>query len=168
MTRHTAYISVGANLGDKLANCRGGVRSLIRCGDVTLQRRSKIYQTAPVDYIEQEWFVNLVVQIATRLEPPALLKRLQRIQLQAGRVNDAVRFGPRLLDMDIVLFDNLVLDSPELTIPHPRMHKRRFVLVPMCDIDPALIHPRLNQTMQSLLEGLDDPNQLIREIECDC
>ena len=165
---HTVYISVGANLGDKLDNCRKGVRALTQFRDIVLQSQSRIYQTAPVDYTEQDWFVNFVIKITTTLDPHALLKRIQQVQVQAGRAKDTVRFGPRLLDLDILLFDDLVLASPNLTIPHPRMHKRRFVLVPMCDIDPELLHPQLQQTMQSLLDGLDDPSQLIREITCDC
>lgn len=165
---HTVYISVGANLGDKLDNCRKGVRSLTQSRDVILQGQSRVYQTAPVDYTEQDWFINFVVKISTTLEPHALLKRIQKVQVQSGRVKDAIRFGPRLLDLDILLFDHLILNAPDLTIPHPRMHKRRFVLVPMCDIDPALLHPRLKRTMQSLLDGLDDPSQAIRELTCDC
>jgi 2-amino-4-hydroxy-6-hydroxymethyldihydropteridine diphosphokinase len=165
---HTAYISAGANLGDKLANCRKGVQSLTQPIDIRLESQSKVYQTAPVDYTEQDWFINFVVKISTTLDPHALLRRIQHVQAQAGRVEDTIRFGPRLLDLDILLFDSLILNSPDLIIPHPRMHKRRFVLVPMCDIDPSLLHPRLKQTMQSLLSGLDDPSQLIREITCDC
>ena len=157
---HTAYISVGSNLGDKLENCQRGVASLTRnrCRLVT---QSGIYRTDPVDYLDQDWFINYVVQIETQLDPRQLLTIIHTIQKDAGRISDKIRFGPRILDLDIILYDALTINNSDLTIPHPRMHKRRFVLQPLCDIDPTLIHLVLNLDMLSLLQALDDDEQRI-------
>ena len=158
---YTAFISVGSNLGDKLENCQQGVASLVQ-KSCRLMAQSGIYRTEPVDYLDQDWFVNYVVQIKTRMQPLQLLHSIQRIQKEAGRGRDKIRFGPRILDLDIVLYDGLTMNTSDLTIPHPRMHKRRFVLQPLCDINPALIHPVFNVDMQSLLNALDDEEQRIQ------
>jgi 2-amino-4-hydroxy-6-hydroxymethyldihydropteridine diphosphokinase len=115
-----------------------------------------------LDYLDQDWFVNYVVQIETQLEPLQLLHSIRTIQKEAGRKRDKIRFGPRILDLDIILYDVLTMNTSDLTIPHPRMHKRRFVLQPLCDINPKLIHPVLDMDMQSLLNALDDEKQRIQ------
>jgi 2-amino-4-hydroxy-6-hydroxymethyldihydropteridine diphosphokinase len=160
---HIAYISVGSNLGQKVENCRSGIAALIRSGNTRLVDQSPIYRTEPVDYLHQEWFVNCVVKIETGLDPLGLLNILKSIERAAGRIKDTIRFGPRILDLDIILFDDLVINAPALTVPHPRMHKRRFVLKPICDIDPDINHPVLHRTMESLLEDLDEKGQRIVE-----
>ena len=99
----------------------------------------------------------------TFTDPLALLVTLKSIERAAGRVKNTIRFGPRILDLDIILYDDLVLDDPRLMIPHPRMHKRRFVLRPICDIDPDMEHPVLHRSMRSLLEDLDETEQKISE-----
>jgi 2-amino-4-hydroxy-6-hydroxymethyldihydropteridine diphosphokinase len=162
VARHTAYISVGSNLGDKLENCRRGIRRLER-DEVRLKAESRIYQTEPVDYLDQDWFINIVVKIETLLDPFRLLRRLQSIQRKAGRLQDSIRFGPRVLDLDIIFYDEVVIHSAQLVIPHPRMHKRRFVLQPLCDIDPAIMHPVLKTDVRTLLNRLDDNEQRIIE-----
>ncbi|MEJ2168022.1 MAG: 2-amino-4-hydroxy-6-hydroxymethyldihydropteridine diphosphokinase [Desulfobacterales bacterium] len=160
---HIAYISVGSNLGQKEENCRSGIAALIHSSHARLVGQSPFYQTEPVDYLDQEWFTNCVVKIETDLDPLNLLSTLKSIEQAAGRVKDTIRFGPRILDMDIILFDDLVMRGPSLTVPHPRMHKRRFVLKPMCDIDPDVLHPVLKRTMGSLLRDLDEKGQRIVE-----
>jgi 2-amino-4-hydroxy-6-hydroxymethyldihydropteridine diphosphokinase len=160
--RHTAYISIGSNIGDKLENCRWGIRRL-DCDTVWLKAESRIYQTEPVDYTDQDWFINLVVKIETLLDPNRLLQRLQSIQREAGRLKDSIRFGPRVLDLDIIFYDEVVINSKQLVVPHPRMHKRRFVLQPLCDIDPAITHPVLKTNVRTLLNRLDDNEQKIIE-----
>ncbi len=162
---HTAFICVGSNLGDKLANCRRAIVALTRGAASRLMEQSPVYRTEPVDYEDQEWFVNTVVKIATRLEPLPLLQKLKSIEDRAGRQQNAVRFGPRVLDLDIIFYDDLVMDAPQLTIPHPRMHKRHFVLGPVCDIDPHIKHPVLGRTVRSLLEDLDETGQRIIRID---
>jgi 2-amino-4-hydroxy-6-hydroxymethyldihydropteridine diphosphokinase len=164
MTDHIAYISVGSNMGDKLGNCRAGIDQLLESSAHTPVGQAPYYRTAPVDYLDQDWFVNSVVKIRTRNTPLELLSQLQSIEARAGRTRSTVRFGPRVLDMDILLFDDLVLDASELVIPHPRMHRRRFVLQPICDIDPEVVHPVLNRKMRDLLDRLDDENQKLETI----
>jgi 2-amino-4-hydroxy-6-hydroxymethyldihydropteridine diphosphokinase len=164
MLAHTAFVGVGSNLGQKQDNCRRGIAALIADGHSRLLNCSRLYRTEPVDYLAQDWFVNCAVQIETRLDPFELLAVLQDIQKKAGRIQDVIRFGPRILDMDVIFFDASIIDHPNLTLPHPRMHLRRFVLKPLCDIDPTLRHPILNQTVQQLLDNLEDAGQGIVEI----
>ena len=164
MFAHTAFVGVGSNLGQKRDNCLGGIAALTSGGHSRLLNQSRLYRTEPVDYLDQDWFVNCVVKIETRLYPFELLAVLQDIQKKAGRIQDAVRFGPRILDMDIIFFDTSVIDHPDLTLPHPRMHLRRFVLKPICDMDPTLRHPIFDQTVQQLLDNIEDAEQGVVEL----
>jgi len=161
MEKHTAYISAGSNIGDKLLNCKNGIDALAESGATVIKAWSHFYKTSPVDYKDQDWFVNAVVKIETALGPSELLKEMVSIQAKAGRNFNTVRFGPRILDLDIILYDSAVVNSPGLTIPHPRMHKRRFVLEPLCDIDPTVVHPVLKKNLKYLLDNLDDDEQTI-------
>ena len=164
---HEAYLSIGSNLGDRLDNCCRGIESL--CGDgVELLARSPFYESAPVDFLDQDWFINAALKVRTPLSPLELLKRLQAIQTASGRKPGGVRFGPRVLDLDIIFYADLVMETSVLAIPHPRMHKRRFVLQPMCDIDPLFVHPVLGRSVQSLLNQLKDDAQALRPFPCDC
>lgn len=150
-----AYISVGSNLGKKLENCRHGIIALTNCGDTALMSRSPFYRTEPVDYTDQDWFTNACFSVTTSLSPEELLNRIRVVQRSAGRKKSTVRFGPRPLDLDILFYDDRIISTPQLIIPHPRMHKRRFVLKPLCDINPNLVHPVLRRTMEELLSRLD-------------
>jgi len=161
MENHTAYIAVGSNIGERRLNCQNGIAALTASGKTSLKAQSGFYLTEPVDYTDQDWFVNWVVKMDTILDPYQLLDELKSVERNAGRTNDAVKFGPRVLDLDILFYDEWVLDSPKLIVPHPRMHKRRFVLKPICDIDPTLVHPVLKMDMRSLLDSLDDSGQKI-------
>jgi 2-amino-4-hydroxy-6-hydroxymethyldihydropteridine diphosphokinase len=163
--RHTVFISVGSNLGDKMANCRYGIARLTYLKEVTDCVTSPFYRTSPVDYLDQDWFVNAAMRLTTTLTPVVLLDQIAVIQKQAGRNSDKIRFGPRMLDLDIIFYDEQVIKTPRLEIPHPRMHKRRFVLQPICDIDPAFMHPVLGQPVKMLLEQLDDDQQEIFQID---
>jgi 2-amino-4-hydroxy-6-hydroxymethyldihydropteridine diphosphokinase len=163
---HIAYISVGSNLGDKLGNCRRGVEALAAAGRVRILAQSRVYRTAPVDYTDQDWFINRVIKIGTDLGPLPLLARLQAVQQALGRTAPAVRFGPRVLDLDILLYDRLVFDDPRLSIPHPRMHVRRFVLTPLCDIDPDVVHPVIGKAARTLLLELGEEGQEVVEYRC--
>jgi len=162
---HQSFISVGSNLGDKIENCRSGIRALLADGRSALIKSSALYRTSPVDFLDQDWFVNGVVKIKTELDPFALLKILKGIEKAAGRNGHTVRFGPRVLDLDIILFDDRVIQTEVLKVPHPRMHKRRFVLKPICDIEPCMVHPVLGKKMRSLLDKLQDTDQKIVEIK---
>ncbi len=156
------FLSVGSNLGDRLENCKRGIAGLFEYGTTALTGQSPFYMTEPVDYTDQDWFVNAVVRIRTDLSPNALLEALLTIQRRAGRIRDPVRFGPRILDLDILLYGSRVIRTGELIVPHPRMHERRFVLQPMCDIDPNVIHPVLKKRMRDLLDALDEGSQKIQ------
>jgi 2-amino-4-hydroxy-6-hydroxymethyldihydropteridine diphosphokinase len=156
---HRAYISVGSNLGDPLRNCRQGIDDLCLDGEVRLVARSSFYRTQPVDYLDQDWFVNAAVLVETALTPLELLEKTQGIQARMGRKSDAIRFGPRVLDLDIIFYEDAVIDTPHLVVPHPRMHKRRFVLHPICDIDPSVVHPVLGQTVREILRRLPADDQ---------
>lgn len=138
MKRTTVYLSAGCNMGNKEANLREGVRQV---GDLTgteLRGVSALYCSAPVGYLDQDDFLNIAVQIETELEPLALLHELQKIEHQLGRVR-IIHWGPRTLDLDIVLFGTNPIDLPELQVPHPRCLERAFVLVPLQEIAPGLI-----------------------------
>ncbi len=163
-TVHIAYIAVGSNLGDRVENCRRGAEALASVPGVRLTAQSPVYETEPVDFIDQDWFINYVIRIETRLSPLELLEQLQKVQRGAGRAADHTRFGPRVLDLDILLYDQLILEDPQLTLPHPRMHQRRFVLKPLCDIDSKLMHPVFGKDMQSLLALLDEAGQQVVEL----
>ena len=163
--RHTAFICVGSNLGDKIENCRRAIVELTRGDASRLIAQSPKYRTEPVDYRDQDWFVNYVVKIETVLDPLSLLQVLKSIEHRAGRQRDTVRFGPRVLDLDIIFYGDLVIHTPQLSIPHPRMHKRRFVLRPVCDIDPHIKHPVLDRTVQSLMQNLDETDQRIIQLD---
>jgi 2-amino-4-hydroxy-6-hydroxymethyldihydropteridine diphosphokinase len=162
MQKHIAYISVGSNIGNKFQNCQNGVAALTRSQTIVVLAQSQIYKTEPVDYRNQDWFVNYAVKVETSLDPFQLVTVLKSIQHQAGRFIDPIRFGPRILDLDIIFYDDRVINSSKLVVPHPRMHKRRFVLKPICDIDPGIIHPVLKQSMRCLLDGLNDDGQKVQ------
>ena len=165
MNMHQVFVSIGSNLGDKIENCRKGVNGLLADDGSFLVKSSSFYRTSPVDYKDQDWFVNLVVKIKTTLDPFDLLDKIQDIQKAIGRKASTVRFGPRVLDLDIIFFDDQVIRTDILEIPHPRMHKRRFVLKPICDIEPSMMHPVLGKDMRSLLDDLKDSEQRIMEIQ---
>jgi 2-amino-4-hydroxy-6-hydroxymethyldihydropteridine diphosphokinase len=162
---HAVFISVGSNLGDKLDNCLKGIRALTDSGKSVLLGASRFFRTAPVDYTDQDWFINAAVKIRTSMEPLVLLDKLVAIQQQMGRKADSVRFGPRVLDLDILLYDDRIIRTPRLKIPHPRMHKRAFVLQPICDINPSIVHPVLGKTAADLLGRIADDGQRVIVLE---
>jgi 2-amino-4-hydroxy-6-hydroxymethyldihydropteridine diphosphokinase len=165
---HWAYISIGSNLGNLLQNCCLAIETL--CGEpaIALIERSPFYRTSPVDYIAQDWFLNTALKIQTDLTPRQLLHTMQSVQQLIGRKTSTVRYGPRIIDLDIIFFEDQILETPELTIPHPRMHKRRFVLQPICDIDPTIIHPMLGKSVQDLLNQLVTNDQEIERCSFGC
>ena len=153
---HTAYIGVGSNVGNRADNCQKGIGAVAALDGCLLEIRSPLYETEPVDLKDQNWFINGVFMVRTCLEPKALLIRLQAIEQAMGRRLEGPRFGPRVLDLDILFFDELVLQTTQIHIPHPRLHQRRFVLKPLCDIAPELVHPVFVKPVRSLLSGLKD------------
>jgi len=158
---HVAYICAGSNIGDRRAHIQKGFDALLAAGHSRRRDQSPFYMTEPVDFTDQAWFLNAVLSVDTALAPLELLRELKSIEKASGRDYDTVRFGPRTLDLDILFYDDLATTSPELTIPHPRMHERRFVLTPLCDIDAGLVHPIRNRRVDALLADLAEDGQRI-------
>jgi 2-amino-4-hydroxy-6-hydroxymethyldihydropteridine diphosphokinase len=154
-----AYIGLGSNLGDKKANCRKAIALLAKSGRVV--RASSLYCTEPMGYVEQDDFVNAVVELETGLSPEALLQQCRSIEEELRRVR-TVHWGPRTIDVDILLYGTTTIETPELTIPHPLLHSRRFVLAPLCEIAPQAFHPKLQKTASDLLAELHDHQRVMR------
>ncbi len=147
-----AWISLGSNLGDRRAHLAAALKAL-RAPELGLEAWSLAWETEPVGYTEQPAFLNSAARLATRLEPEELLKALQAIELAQGKATP-FRWGPRSLDLDILLYQGRVLGLPELTIPHPRLHERAFMLGPLAELDPELLHPLLGMSIRDLLRSL--------------
>ena len=153
------FISIGSNIGEKLGNCLRAI-SLIDKEIGPVIRRSSFYKTEPVGYKDQDWFVNCIILIDTQLDPYELLSRLQKIESMMGR-EKGIRWGPRVIDLDIIMYEDVIIDEERLTIPHPLMHKRRFVLVPMSEIAPDLVHPVLKKSVKEILKSLPEDGQYV-------
>jgi len=149
---HTVYLALGTNLGNRLGNLKAARAALTP--QMNLKTQSGIYETPPWGYANQEKFLNQVLKVETYLEPEALLKHLKRLEVALGRV-PSFENGPRLIDLDILFYDDLVMDTPALVIPHPRVHERAFVLVPLNEIAPDLVHPGLKRSVRELLAERD-------------
>lgn len=154
------YLSLGSNLGDRREHIRRAFEQMPAAG-VEVRRVSSFYKTEPVDFSPQAWFMNCVAEVETRLMPLQLLKALKTIERAAGR-HPGVNKGPRPIDIDILLYENVVVRSAVLTIPHPRLGERRFVLIPLRELAPSLRHPALKQTVLEMLQGTTDLGQVVR------
>jgi 2-amino-4-hydroxy-6-hydroxymethyldihydropteridine diphosphokinase len=160
MPENTVYLSLGSNVGDREANLRAGIAALADTG-LRVTRVSAFYETEPVDYLEQAWFVNCVVEGKTEVPALEVLRELREIELRMGS-KKLVAKGPRKLDMDILLYGAETIDTAELQVPHPRMHLRKFVLVPLVEIAPGVRHPKLGMTATQLLDRAEDQSQVRR------
>jgi 2-amino-4-hydroxy-6-hydroxymethyldihydropteridine diphosphokinase len=151
---HTVYLGLGTNLGERRRNLMEAIERLGEFIDVEM--RSSIYETEPWGYAEQPRYLNMVVGGRTRLAPLELLGRLKGIEEAMGRqAVEAIRYGPRPIDIDILFYDDEVVDDARLQVPHPRIEERAFVLAPLADIAPALGHPRLGKSVAGLLEEVN-------------
>ncbi len=154
------YILFGSNLGDRRGRIESGLRRMEESG-VRFTARSSIYETEPVGLDDQPWFLNLVARGETTLSPRRLLAACQGAEAAEGRVPTA-RFGPRTLDVDVLLYGRHQIDEPDFTVPHPRMHERRFVLVPLVEIAPDLADPRDGRRFADILAGLDEGKKVLK------
>jgi len=164
---HRAFIGLGTNLGDRAANYRQAIQRIGQLPESRIVRHSSIYETEPVGDVKG-LFLNGVVELETEMPADALMRRLLTIERTMGRQRSRARkpsaarrkYRPRIIDLDLLFFDREIIHSPSLTVPHPRLHERRFVLAPMAELAPALIHPELNVSISELLAGLKAPQRV--------
>jgi 2-amino-4-hydroxy-6-hydroxymethyldihydropteridine diphosphokinase len=149
---HIVYLSLGTNLGNRAANLKQAISLLPP--QMTVKAKSKVYETPPWGHTDQEQFLNQAVKTTSYLEPEKLLKHIKRLEVAMGR-KASFRYGPRLIDIDILFYNDEILKTPALTIPHPHLHERGFVLMPMMDIAPDLVHPVMKKSIREMI-GLCD------------
>jgi 2-amino-4-hydroxy-6-hydroxymethyldihydropteridine diphosphokinase len=148
MNEHIVYLALGSNLGNRLVNLKQAVSAL--SPQIDVQAKSYVYETPPWGYEDQPRFLNQVIKAKTYLEPERLIKHIKRLEVMLGRT-DSFQNGPRLIDIDILFYDDLILNTGSLVIPHPRLHERGFVLLPLMDIDPDLVHPVTQKSVREMV-----------------
>ena len=158
MDTHRVYLGLGSNLGNRKSNLEESIRQI---GEfATVKKSSSIYETEPWGLKDQPKFLNQVIFMESTLKPNELLLRLKKIEQQMGR-KKSIRFGPRLIDVDILFYADHIMNTPELTIPHPHLTERAFVLVPLAEIAPKLVHPLYHKTIKVLLQDIDQSSVLL-------
>jgi 2-amino-4-hydroxy-6-hydroxymethyldihydropteridine diphosphokinase len=164
---HRAFIGIGTNLGDRLANYHEALERIGKLRQTRIVRQSSIYETEPVGEVIGP-FLNGAVEVETEFTAEALMHQLLSIERVMGRKRVRMpkgaaraKYKPRIIDLDLLFFNNELIDAPKLTVPHPRLQERRFVLVPMSELAPALIHPRLNASISELLAGLKSTQRVV-------
>ena len=157
------YLSVGSNLGNRENNLEQAVSRIVEYIGPVL-KSSSIYITEPWGFKAEEEFLNIVLKIGTELTPSGILGRILMIESLLGRVRDKKQYTSRLIDIDILMYGDIILDGESLKIPHPLLHKRKFVLVPLCEIETDIIHPVLNKSFAELLESCEDQSEVKKYI----
>ena len=156
---HTAYIGIGSNLGTPGRNCVEAIEKISTNDHIKIISKSSFYKTAPIGDIEQDWFINSVIRVDTKLNPKELLLTLLNIESEMGRIRKE-KWGPRLIDLDLLFYDKLILNQKGITLPHPEIQKRNFVLVPLNEISENLTHPILKKTVKTLLQESSDDTEV--------
>jgi 2-amino-4-hydroxy-6-hydroxymethyldihydropteridine diphosphokinase len=155
------YLGLGTNLGDRETNLKNAVESIIEnIGPVV--RLSSVYETEPWGFRTKDLFLNMVAEVETKLKPSGLLGRMLMIEANMGRLRSGKEYSSRIIDLDILLYGEEILDSKSIVIPHPKLHERRFVLVPLCEIAPDLVHPVLKKSIKQLLSECPDKNNVTK------
>jgi 2-amino-4-hydroxy-6-hydroxymethyldihydropteridine diphosphokinase len=158
---HRVYIGIGSNLGDRRANNLEAVERIAKLPGTRVLRASSLYESEPLGDA-RTWFVNSVIEIETEFPPGQLLKKLKAIEEAMGRKRvKGKRWGSRVIDLDILLADQEIIDRRSLKVPHPELHKRRFVLMPLAELAPHVIHPQLGQSVSTLLATLKDDKRVV-------
>ncbi|MDH3255997.1 MAG: 2-amino-4-hydroxy-6-hydroxymethyldihydropteridine diphosphokinase [Nitrospinota bacterium] len=155
----TAYIAIGSNMDSPAENCNEAADLLNDHPAISISTRSSLYETEPLGKSDQNWFVNSVVEVTTHLSPELLFKACLAIEKKMGRVRDE-KWGPRIIDLDILFYDDFVFKERDLEVPHPGIAERSFVLVPMNEIAPDFVHPKLKKTIETLLAEIQNPQQV--------
>ena len=159
----TAYLLTGSNLGDRASSLQKANALIAQsCGKII--SFSSLYETAPWGLLEQPAFLNQAIAVETSLEPEELMQALLEIEAAMGRIRDA-RYGPRIIDLDILLYDQVIMEQPILRLPHPALPQRRFALTPLAEIAPALIHPVLQKNIQELLAECTDDSDVQKKLQ---
>ena len=156
------YLSLGSNIGDRVGYVQQATSLLGACENINIVSTSSFYETEPWGMESENWFVNAVIQITTTLEPEQLLAECQRIENQLGRkrADKNVEYSDRTIDIDIIFYDNIIINTPTLTIPHKHFHRRVFMLIPMLEIAPDFVHPFFGKTVENLYEAIDEPEMV--------
>ena len=155
MRQEGVYLGLGSNLGNKVDNCLHALERISASDHTHIQAISSLYKTEPIGYRDQDWFINCVVRVSTTLLPLPLQRFLQGIEKQMGK-KKIFTMGPRLIDIDILFYGAEVVEEAGLLIPHPHLHERAFVLVPLSELSPDLFHPILQKTVKELLQNIEE------------
>ena len=153
------FIGIGSNVADPVSNCLESIDLIALFSHIRITKKSSLYRTEPVGLKEQKWFVNGVIEIKTKYTATTLLKILQQIESDMGRIREE-KWGPRTIDLDILFYGQEVIKEKDLSVPHPELHKRRFVLIPMYEIAPYVIHPAFGISIKGLLSRLQDEGRV--------
>ncbi len=154
-----AFIGIGSNLGNSLENCMSGILQIEKNKEASLISKSSFYVTSPISKIEQNDFVNSVIKIIWTASPFDLLEFLNSVEKKMGRQR-SIKKGPRIIDLDILFFGNLVINTPSLKIPHPEIHKRKFAIIPCIEIESEIVHPAYEKKLKDFLENIGDEQKI--------
>lgn len=165
MKKHDVFLSLGSNIDNPQENLKNAIKALSESRGIEIVKESSFYRTSPVDFLHQPEFINCILWIRTGKNIHRLLEFLKKLEVQLGREEGFYK-GPRKIDLDIIFYSDEVIKTSDLSIPHKRMHQRRFVLIPLCELNNQLVHPELGKTVQQLLDSLEEnPLQQVTKLE---